>query len=182
MPCAVTLSFDSPTDSAIRGLWQALSEAGLPSTMLTLGFGPHLTFSVCQNLDLDKLQAPLQALAVATPPLTVQFSSIGVFPGKEGVVFLGVTVNHALLDFHTAFWDTAAAYSEGASPYYRPEIWVPHVTLNYALAPGQIGPVVEFLTASSLPVQGILVMMEITHIREDGNEQMFVTRLRDVSP
>ncbi len=34
MPCAVTLSFDQETDAAIRGIWQAIEDAGLPSTML----------------------------------------------------------------------------------------------------------------------------------------------------
>ena len=177
MACAVTIYFDLETDAAICGVWQAIEDAGLPSAMLNMGYRPHITLSVCEQMDLDELKKNLPVLIASTPPIPVTFSQLGIFPGPDGVIFLGVTVNKMLANLHASYWRTADAYMGAASEYYRPDIWVPHVTLAYGLTPELVGQVVTVLLKTPLPAQGLATEFVVTDADEPNKVDLFAARL-----
>lgn len=168
MPCATTLYFDLETDAAIRRLWQAIEDAGLPSTMLNIGYRPHLTLSVCESLDLDAMRADLSALMAAFRPIPLTFPNLGAFLQAEGVVFLGVTVTPALLDLHAQIWHLSEAHTIGVSGYYAPGVWVPHVTLGYGLVQEQVGSVINTLLKAPLPASGMATELVISDVSPSG--------------
>jgi 2'-5' RNA ligase len=137
-------------------LWQAVDDAGLPSNSLGLNYPPHLTLLVCSDLDMDQLRRFLPAYVAKHPPLLVNFAGLGVFGGPEPVVYLTLAWNQALLDLHAQFWSMAEPLSIDADNHYRPGVWVPHVTLNYALPQDKVGPVVDALMRAHLPQYGLL--------------------------
>jgi 2'-5' RNA ligase len=138
MALAVEMFFDEDADAAVRAIWRDLAAAGLPS-LAVFGHGqhrPHVSLAVFESLNLDGLD-PLrsvlaQAIAQARPVLPL--TSLGTFPGGEGVLFLGVTVSTALLDLHARTHAALAGQAAGPWPHYLPgSVWVPHCTLAQSL-------------------------------------------------
>ena len=51
--------FDTQTENAMRRLWQAIADAGLPSFMLTIDYPPHLTIFLAEEVIENELHAAL---------------------------------------------------------------------------------------------------------------------------
>jgi 2'-5' RNA ligase superfamily len=179
MPCGAALFFDEKTDAAIRGLWQVIEDAGLPSNMLKLSYAPHLSVLVCDDTDIDALRKVLPVFIASHTPLPLSFHSLGVFGGKDGVVYLAPTVTQQLLDFHTELWNLIEPYTKNAQEYYRPDIWVPHVTLDLEVPLDQVGAVVETLLRVDFPKEGLIKELLIAGFPDDepGLEELFKARL-----
>jgi len=177
MPCATTLYFDLETDAAIRRIWQAIEDAGLPSSMLNLGYRPHLTLAVCESMNLEALRGELPRLVSSIRPVPLTFYGLGTFNIKEGVVFLGVTATQTLLDLHEQFWRLSVAHADGNHTYYQPGIWVPHITLGYGLQQDQVGQVITALLKIALPASGIATELVVTDVSPSGYVDLFAARL-----
>jgi len=161
--------FDSLTEEAMRGLWQSIADAELPSLMLSLDYPPHLTIFLAEEVDESGLHTALLKLAAITPPLPVQFPSVAHFLSGGAVAYLAPIVNHALLDLHAAVWDAASPFTRGRPQYYAPGVWVPHATLAYNTPPDQVGAVATIL-AGAQPLSGTITGILIgTFIIEGGS-------------
>src|SRR5512142_2937045 len=156
MPCGAIIYFDVETEAAIRGQWQIIEDAGLPSTLPALNYPPHLTLVACEDMDMDGLRARLPAFLAQNPPLPIQFSGLGVFNTIEPVVYLAVAPSRALLDFHASFLEMARPFLLGDSIYYQPGVWVPHITLAQGLPREAVGAVIDVLLRRPLPQRGLL--------------------------
>jgi 2'-5' RNA ligase len=154
MPHAVELYFDLPTDARIRQVWQALSGAGVCSAMLHAGYRPHVSLAVCEQLNVDSLTDDLTTLAKRLTPFPFMLSSVGFFPGAMGVVFFGVVVTDKLLKLHAEFHRILQKHAAGLSPYYFPDIWVPHCTLGFGIAANMTDSALEICRQQQLPIKG----------------------------
>ena len=159
--CGAIVTFDAQTEDALRGLWQAISDAGLPSNMIGMEYPPHMTLLACENFDVEGLRPHLPQFLGEYPPMPVTFSGLGVFDALIPVVYLPVAMSGSLQDFHRAFWRLAEPFVEGANHYYRPDAWFPHVTLNREMPIEQAGAVVDALLRAERPAQGLLVNLVI---------------------
>ncbi len=177
MSYAITLSFDEATDIAIRKAWWQLADAGLSEFMLHSKFDPHVTLEIYEQVDMPALQAALSSFLATATPIPVKFSHLGVFPGAEGAIFLGLTWHRALMDFHTSFCQMVSSFLSGANEYYLPETWVPHVTLAYGLKEDQVGRAINFLRQRDLPDQGRLTRIMVTEMGSEGNKLLFSAEL-----
>lgn len=160
-------------------MWQAIDDAGLPSTTLELNYPPHLTLMACSELDMDRLREVLPVFVASHPPLLVNFTGLGVFAGKEAVVYLSLAWNRALLEMHEHFWSVANPFAIETGEVYQPGRWVPHVTLDYALPYHQVGPVVNALMQAQLPRFGLLREVVLVDFNPTGSiiEERFKSRL-----
>jgi hypothetical protein len=177
VPCATTLYLDLETDAAIRRLWQGIEDAGLPSTMPTLGYRPHLSLAVCESMDMPALRDILPTLLGATPPIPLIFSNLSVFPKADGVVYLGVTASRGLMEFHEKVWQLMAAHTSGHSEYYSPGMWVPHITLDYGLTPEQVGSVITTVLKLPIPLTGIATELVVTDVSNNGYTDLYARKL-----
>ena len=141
----IILLYDDATDARIRGLWQSLADAGLPSTMPGFGHPPHVTLLICDELDVDRALPALEACAAKQSPLPLTFSSVAVFPGPQAVVYLAVTLDRALNDFHQQIWSITEPHARGLHDFDRPGVFVPHTTLDFVIPIEQTGAVIEHL-------------------------------------
>lgn len=171
MSCGAALFFDAQTDAAVRGLWQIIEDARLPSHMLKMNFPPHLSIMVCEDTNVQGLRAALPEFIRTHPPLTVSFHSLGVFGGGEGVIYLAPTVDSALLDFHAELWRILERYTLSPHDYYRPEAWVPHVTLDINVPAAQVGAIVNVLSGAVWPKKGVLQELLIAGISDGVPEK-----------
>jgi 2'-5' RNA ligase len=143
------LLFDDAADAAIRGAWEALAAAGICRTMLAPGIRPHLTLAAGSGFDAPLVLESLGTIAAETPPFRLGLSSLGVF-ADTGVAFLGVTPIAALFDLHRRVDAACAAIADGLDNWYRPDGWVPHVTLAFPLDAAGVAAAVRLLAGRKL--------------------------------
>lgn len=146
MTCEAAFKFDAATDRAIRSLWQAIADAGLPSKMLNLDYLPHLSLMLCEDMAMDGVRRVLPGFLACHAPIELTFPALGVFPGEEGVIYLAPTVSRELLDFHARLWELLEPFATRPNPLYRPGVWVPHVTIDLAVNYEQVGAIIAALS------------------------------------
>ncbi len=138
MPLAITALLDPQSETALEALCRQLAErclaAGAPAEVR-----PHLTVAISPALDAGELREPLASWCGARGPVAVRLSSVGTFPGAEGVVFLAPVVTAELLVFHGELHALLAALGVTSVAAYRPGLWVPHITLATGVPDAMLG-------------------------------------------
>ena len=125
MGYAVELFLKEDESQTLRRLFAA---AG--SVLDRIGTAPHVSLAVFDDVDVAKLTAVVKAFAVGTSPVTVRFSSVGLFPGPQNVVFLAPVVTPSLLSVHAALHLRLAAAGLSSDPHYHSGAWVPHCAIT----------------------------------------------------
>ena len=121
---------NEPHKNQIESIWQDLEEkCGLIGVRITPF--PHFTYQVVEAYDQPRLEPILQEIAHKTRPFTVCTTGLGVFTGEMPVIYHPLVKDDILLHFHRLLWDRIKEVGQGASPYYSPEMWMPHITLGY---------------------------------------------------
>jgi len=151
MPCGGAFIFDQESEKALRDVWQVVAQAGGSNTMLGLDYPPHLTLFMAEGLDMEGMKAGFKRLASTTLPLEITLTSLGVFPGEFGVLYIAPVVSRELLDLHASYYSLVARYSDKPSNNYRTEEWGPHITIGYGLSPEALGAAVTALMRVKLP-------------------------------
>ncbi len=150
---SVELLLDAASDAAVRGQWDALAAAGLPSLA---GHGgetnaPHVTLVALSRAPTAEVEAALVD-AVAGLPIETALGPLMVFGERRVVLVRSVVPTASLLDLQSRVHDTARA-DPGLLPHFGPGRWTPHVTLSRGLPPERLGEAVVTLgRASELPV------------------------------
>lgn len=125
MGYAVELVLDKADAEPIQRLFELTN-----SIMLELEAEPHVSLAVFEEVDTARLFSLVDDFAKERQPLNLRFSSIGVFPGEENVVFLAPVVTEELLRLHADFYDRLGTAGLKCDPYYQPGAWVPHCTIT----------------------------------------------------
>lgn len=91
---------------------------------------PHISLAVFDEVDIPKLCIILHEFASRLEPLTIRFSSIGLFPGTENIVFLAPVATESLISTHAMLHRYLADADMKCHSYYLPGAWVPHCTIT----------------------------------------------------
>ncbi len=144
MAQAVELLFDPTTEAAIKGPWDRLETAGVPSlaSRTHRRHRPHISLAVAERIETGQLQDARDCLAATH--LDVTLYAPAVFP-RPGVLYLSVVPTLALLrlheEVHTALGDSIIAPRDG----YAVGAWMPHCTLAQDLTRAQIAQGIDLL-------------------------------------
>jgi len=153
MPFAVQLLLDTRAADSIRGVWEALRDAGVSSAMLDLGSRPHVTLAVYEDLEIEPFETQVKAFFAGETSIDVPLSGVGTFHGDEGVLYCSPVVTPKLLALHEHFHKRFDHLGEGAWAYYRPGSWVPHCTLAIHVPDEKRGQGIDVVLASGLPTR-----------------------------
>jgi len=143
---------DAGSDAAIRRTWEAIAEAGIKSAMLDAGYRPHVSLGVCEELDVDGLAQELSSFAERVSPFALTLSSVGLFPSRDNVIFLGVAPTPGLLDVNSEFHGFFGKYAKAQREHYQSGKWVPHCTLAFDLSDGMLAEAIEICRRTPLPL------------------------------
>jgi 2'-5' RNA ligase len=152
MSRGVVLWPDEPTAGAIRAVWNALSEAGLPSlaTHTHRLHQPHCSLSVAQELPAHEA---LEAVGVVpSQPIRLRLESVGVFP-PSGALFLACVANEQLLTEQRRVHSAVASLALRPWPYFEFNGWVPHITLSMEITSDELATAIP-LVLEHLPITG----------------------------
>jgi 2'-5' RNA ligase len=119
-----------PHKTQIESIWQELEENCGLIGVRTTPF-PHFTYQVVEGYDQQRLEPILKEIARDTQPFMVQTTGLGLFTGKMPVIYLPVIKNDLLQHLHRRLWDRTKEVAQGSSPYYAPDVWMPHITVGY---------------------------------------------------
>lgn len=163
---SVDITFDGPLDAAVRGLWSALSDVGLPSLASHRGASnrPHVTLAAGPGLELVG-RPRVRAFAV-------RLGGAVLFPRRSGAVLaLGVAPTPDLLDLHGRVSSTVT----GGLDHTRPGAWTPHVTLSRRLTAEQVPDALAVLRTLGDPPIG-----RVTGLRFWNGDTATVTDLAGI--
>ncbi len=154
MSRGIVLWPDPHTSAAIRDLWDAMTEQGLPSlaTHTHRLHQPHCSLSVAEQLPADDALHAVGVLPAERIPLLVE--SAGIFP-TSGALFLACVPNDALLHEQRRVHTAIRPISTRPWPYFETGAWTPHITLAVALTPTQLTTALPLVLAR-LPISGQL--------------------------
>lgn len=167
MPYATVLLFDQEAETRILGAWTALADAGVSRSMLQPGVRPHLSLSVGTDFDRDRLLGDLPRLASEAPAFRVGLPNLGVF-ADTGSVYLGVTPTAALLDLHRRVDRACAGAALSLHDWYRPDGWVPHVSVALGLDPDGLAEAVRLLSGLELKIVARAEVLALVQGDETG--------------
>jgi 2'-5' RNA ligase len=127
---SIELTLDAGADAAVRELWQALSEAGVPSQAghRSPTNRPHVTVTVAAQLSADAEADLVQV--VDRLPLPCRLGAPMVFGRGPYTLVLLVIPSPELLDLHVEVNRICLPHMQsGPLAHAMPGQWTPHVTL-----------------------------------------------------
>ena len=165
MPYSIELRFDGALTAQIARIREALAAmelCPLPGDEAA----PHLSLAVYDDgpdIDPARLAGGIDRLAEDHAPLPVTFSSIGVFPTEERVLFLGPVVRRPLLDLHAAWHALAADFAANCWSYYLRGNWMPHCTLGTGVPTSGLARAIAHLGERWTPLAGTMHSIALIH-------------------
>jgi 2'-5' RNA ligase len=121
---------DAPHHAKVEALWAEFKEKfGVQGVSLTPI--PHYSYHVAEKYNLTKLQSVLVRAARSIQPFRVRTNGLGIFTGKEPVLYIPIIRKPELTLFHQQLWEPLSATATEKSPYYHPDNWRPHITLTH---------------------------------------------------
>jgi 2'-5' RNA ligase len=125
---AVCLLFDPRTERALRGLWDRLEAAGVP-TLRSHTHGrhvPHLSYAVLRQFDVGAVEEAVTGLT-DSGPVRLHFDALGLFRRSRAWLVPGVSSSVLARQERVV----AAVEGSGAELHlhYRPGYWVPHCSV-----------------------------------------------------
>ncbi len=121
---------DPPATAKVEALWQELEQkcglTGIKFTPLA-----HFSWQVAEQFDPQKTRSLLESVARVSRPFPALAGGLGIFTAKVPVLYLPVTKDENLLRFHARLWEATGGLVQGASDFYSPPLWMPHITLAY---------------------------------------------------
>lgn len=130
---SIELLPDPATEAHIRGEWQQLMAAGLPSQGRHSGISnrPHITLAVAHQLTAEQ-EIESAAAARGLVPFPLRLSGLLVFGSGPFVLTRAVVPTVELLDVQRRVAETLPR-REGSSDQQGPGAWSAHITLGRRL-------------------------------------------------
>lgn len=138
MAQTVELLLDDALDTAVRGEWARLLEAGIDSQARVRAESnrPHITLFVARAVPLD-VEPDLRPVT-ADIELDLRLGGFVVFGGRHATLARLVVPTAALLDLQAQVFEALSA-CPGVPAHIRPGEWTPHVTLARRVPASQVG-------------------------------------------
>ena len=162
---AVQFYFDSDTEKQIFKFRDSIYQQGLTPVLGKMGDRPHVTLAVMPLENLDCIQRIVRDFASTLTSFPFELAAVGTFPSKENVLFLLPIPSIQLIKTHKAFHRILKKESIKPSPYYLPDHWVPHCTLEFELPDDQLDLALHLCKKQFVPMRGRLVKLGIVAFR-----------------
>lgn len=166
---AIVANIPEPHGTQIIELWGELQDRFGVHSDLTAEF-PHFSLHVANQYDDAELAEKLQAFAAEHPPLRVRTAGLGIFTRERTILYMPLVRNPRLNAFHRALWKTVSGLGDDVFAYYRPERWIPHITLAAdKLDQYNLGGAIHWLSDQKL--DWVFDVSELSVLQADGNER-----------
>lgn len=142
---ALTTLFDFAPEPAFARIWHRLK---INCDLVTAHEASyvHLSWQGALNYHLEPVHDALREIGNVTPGFQIQMAGMGIFTGKDPVLYLNIVKNRELMSLQELLWEKLYPFAVEMNAYYAPQAWVPHVTLTYGkLSPADLACAVQEL-------------------------------------
>lgn len=159
MDYAIMIYFEEHGENQINNLVQGLVRAGFNDHFARIDMRPHITLAELDTDDTGRVIRILEQVAGRTASISLGFSSFGMFPGEQGVLYLTPVIHAILLQLHRKIHNELESTDLAFSNLYQPENWIPHCTLGLDFSPEEIGQAYAWLLSQTMPI-----LTQATHL------------------
>ena len=142
MALAINIRSDHASAGEIERLWDQVAAFEDAPSMRALGYRPHLTFAIYDDVDESTARKAMQRASLGQTQLRIVFSRIRWFEGPPLVLWAKPARDEALARMHASI--SAAIDPARCRPHYRPDAWTPHCTLGMRIADARRNDAIAF--------------------------------------
>ncbi len=142
MALAINIRSNHPSAGEIERLWDQVAAFEDAPSMRALGYRPHLTFAIYDDVDEATAREAMQRASLGQTQLRIVFSRIRWFEGSPLVIWAEPSHEAALDRMHASI--STVIDPARCRPHYRPEAWTPHCTLGMRIADNRRNDAIAF--------------------------------------
>jgi 2'-5' RNA ligase len=158
MAFAINLLLDETAAAPIRDYWKRLADAKVSSSMVDLGYAPHVTLVVYDTLDCAAALSLLDRIFAGQPVLDFALTLLETFGAESGVLYAALAPSDELRRLQA---EIVAALSGDCRLHYRPEHWTPHCTLATGLPAVKLDATLRLLRQHWQSMPGLFQVAEL---------------------
>ncbi|KAF0112266.1 MAG: hypothetical protein FD147_327 [Chloroflexi bacterium] len=151
---AIELYFDPQMEERVLAFRESIYKLGIDPVLGKMGDKPHVSLAVFSKAEPENLKQVAFAFSQRLKRFPVQLDAIGTFPTIDNVLFLTPIPTVQLLKTHEDFHRMLKKVNLNPSPYYLPNRWVPHCTLEFNLPDEQLNLAVHLCKQHFTPIRG----------------------------
>ena len=125
---ALAALLDDTYTGKVQQIWDVL-ERECDLKILDIPPYPHVSFHGASAYHLEELDRQLREIARRIDVFRIHTTGLGVFTGKNPVVYIPVVASMPLLEIHQLLWDKTSQFGRQVNMLYQPDSWVPHITV-----------------------------------------------------
>lgn len=129
MASGIVAVLDSVSQAKVQSLWADFQQH-LGGVDLSRNHYPHFSLHVAESYHKATLQESLSSYASKTPPFSIKAAGLGLFTGQIPVLHINLVRDSALTALHEDVFQLSERHAVESFPHYRPENWLPHITLT----------------------------------------------------
>lgn len=160
---------DAHSEATIRSLWRGLELEKITDSLPSIVCAqPHITLGMFSRVT-SQLRSQFSGLAASHLPFGVRFSSVGVFPNREGsTVFLTPVVTEKLLALQQDLRLLLQSEDTELHEFYQEGNWQPHSSLGFGLSHSLAAQALEFSLGLDLPIIGQVQAIGLIEMIKQG--------------
>ena len=161
---AVVSLFDK-NDHNVRSLSGKL-EKTLGTHLYSMMPDPHLSYQGATKYHSAKLEGRLRRFARRTRRFQVRAGGLEIFTGFTPTLYTPIVWTIELSRFQLSLWKSTSSTGSGLNPYYKPEVWVPHMTLARGISERTLTKAIRSLCRKEIGLE--IKIDNLTIIEFDG--------------
>ena len=103
-----------------------------PAPKKGMTLAPHISWQGAEEYVLEEAHSELARLASRYEPFFVRSGGLGLFTGKEPILYLNLSRSPRLAALHQDLWVSLKPSAKIPNHKFSPETWIPHISLYYA--------------------------------------------------
>ena len=136
----------------------------------------HLSYQGATKYNFAKLENQLRRIAKRTRRFRVHAGGLGIFTGLTPIHYIPVVRTIELSRFQLSLWKRVSSTGSGLNPYYKPEAWVPHISLARGISERTLTKAIRSLCRKEIELD--LKIDNLTVIEFDGKAHTVRSRFR----
>jgi 2'-5' RNA ligase len=162
---AVELYLNEEAEASVLAFRDLIYGGGVQPVQGLMNDKPHVSLAVFPRINETKLLEVTEKFAEGLSSFPFRLGAVGTFPTPDNVLFLYPVPTPELLEAHASFHAALTLAGLESSRYYFPNLWVPHLTLEFNLLKGDVCKSVGIFQENFQPINGIFTQLGVVGFR-----------------
>jgi 2'-5' RNA ligase len=92
---------------------------------------PHFSYQVAEGYEVEAVEGVLRETVREMLPFKIKTAGLGIFNVTHPVLYIPIVRSPELSNLHERLWRQLTPAANCATEFYRPDMWMPHITLAH---------------------------------------------------